>query len=262
MNNLQVDVRAALGDSEFNDVWLVSKASDDDDNGSSIVKIPANRFLLSLRSSVFREILFNPDSRTKSTFQIKYPAPVLKALVYFCYTDQILKYEKRQSISHLRKDECINFIGLMNAANELKMRHLKGKILPLLAKVMARYQNVATSVVCDIKPDRKDNGLRRNHSTSSMSDIGGDGASSSQPQYKKNKNNEATMLIEIAKKIISVRPASALTIDTLHRADPAFLHQLFNEYICAGYEEMSIRLLEEWAVGSDERTKGCATNCI
>jgi len=209
MNSLQVDFKAALGDVEFDDVVLISSDGE---------HIPANRLILSLRSNVFRQALLNKESITRATAKIDYSSAVVKSLVHFCYTDELIM--GRRDGANFCQDESIALVGLLNASEFFGMNELKRHIFPVLSRLVARYQFAATTVVCCASDDD---------------------------------NAEASMLMELAQRVIALRPSSALTPETLRDAKPSRISKLINGLIAEGYEEMCITLLEEWAAGSEER---------
>jgi hypothetical protein len=235
MNSLQTDFEAALGDEEFDDLLLIS---------SDRMEVPANRLILSLRSKVFRDTLMLDNRQAiagatvVTTVKIDYPGVVLKSLVYFCYTDQVK--EGQRDGANFRQEESMALVGLMNAAGHFGMKELKRRVFPLLSKLMARHPFAATLVVCNVNDGSDDSDWEEDGDGDTNENGNGDG-------------NETSLLIELAQRVIAVRPASLLTLETLSSTHPSHISKLINGLIVEGHEELCCTLLEEWTAGDDDR---------
>jgi hypothetical protein len=208
MNKLAQDVRDALGDQAINDVTLESYDH---------VQVPANTLLLSLRSKVFREMLADVRERDGEEgmfmFPMDYTGRVIKSLVHFCYTDEVLRLgqESRQKEGPFRA-EIESLIDLLNAAETFGMKELQRKLFPVICRSMAEHPSAAAFVICNVVAN----------------------------------NAISWNIMEVAQKVIAVRPKAALTTSTLKTADISTISRLINPLSAEGNEEYCLTLLEKW----------------
>lgn len=216
MNALALDIRAALGDDEINNITLESYDHE---------QISANRFILSLRSKVFREMFSDAQSDDDDddlVMPMDYKGSVIRAMVHFCYTDEVLLKEITMNghggdqARQVLMEEIASLVDLLHAADFFGMKELQSKLFPVICKFMARHPFAATYVVCNVAAE---NAIKWN-------------------------------LMDVAQKIISIRPKMALTQQVLLKADQSQISKLINPLSAEGNEEWCLSLLEDWVDAS------------
>lgn len=111
---LDAVLKTLLGDEKLADVTL--QASDG-------AKVPANRAILAVRSSVFKTELYGSFMEARNDIvQVDYPGVVVQALVDYCYTDKFEMFP----VDHVSFVE--SHFSLITAADYYNLGYLKVKV--------------------------------------------------------------------------------------------------------------------------------------
>ncbi|KAI2501221.1 BTB/POZ domain containing protein [Fragilaria crotonensis] len=132
---LVADLLAHLADEDLSDVIL--KGTD----GRTVVAI---RSILAMRSRFFKSLLFGEFSEsTMATVPLGYSSLVLRAVVEYCYTDEI-----KTTFENLTFEETArSMVGLVAAGNYFELGGLLGRAYRLTCLMMDEYPALACSVL-------------------------------------------------------------------------------------------------------------------
>mmetsp|Transcript_6665 Transcript_6665/g.11835 ORF Transcript_6665/g.11835 Transcript_6665/m.11835 type:complete len:313 (+) Transcript_6665:237-1175(+) len=130
---LSTDLMAHLGDEHMMDLHLL---------GSDGVKVPAFRTILACRSDVFHKMLFGDFEESKSNVvKLGYKSEVLRAVVEFCITDNVLLFDGR-----VDEDAAREIVQLIACAHFLNMTALQNKAQILAETLLEMHKHLACAI--------------------------------------------------------------------------------------------------------------------
>jgi hypothetical protein len=133
--NLVSDLLAHLTDESISDVSL---------QGTDGKQVVAIRSILAMRSRFFKSLFFGDFSESKlSTVSLGYSSLVLRAVVEYCYTDEI-----KVTFENLTFEETArSMVGLVAAGNYFELGGLLSRAYRLTCLMMDEYPALACSVL-------------------------------------------------------------------------------------------------------------------
>eukprot|EP00581_Thalassiosira_minuscula_P011214 CAMPEP_0183722668 /NCGR_PEP_ID=MMETSP0737-20130205/14552_1 /TAXON_ID=385413 /ORGANISM="Thalassiosira miniscula, Strain CCMP1093" /LENGTH=376 /DNA_ID=CAMNT_0025952879 /DNA_START=360 /DNA_END=1487 /DNA_ORIENTATION=- len=127
---LSTNLIACLGQDDRTDLHLL---------GSDGSRVPAFRTILACQSSVLHRMLYGNFEESKSdVVKLGYNGDVLKALVEFCITDDVLLFNGRMDENAAR-----NIVQLIACAHFLNMPHLQDKARNLVNALLKAHKSLA-----------------------------------------------------------------------------------------------------------------------
>eukprot|EP00579_Thalassiosira_antarctica_P012373 CAMPEP_0201912302 /NCGR_PEP_ID=MMETSP0903-20130614/3007_1 /ASSEMBLY_ACC=CAM_ASM_000552 /TAXON_ID=420261 /ORGANISM="Thalassiosira antarctica, Strain CCMP982" /LENGTH=321 /DNA_ID=CAMNT_0048447237 /DNA_START=61 /DNA_END=1023 /DNA_ORIENTATION=- len=130
---LSTDLMACLGQEDMTDMHLL---------GTDGVKIPAFRTILACRSNVFRKMLLgNFEESASKVVKLGYNSEVLKAVVEFCITDNVLQFDGRVEETAARE-----IVQLIACAHFLNMPLLQDKARTLANTLLEAHKSLACAI--------------------------------------------------------------------------------------------------------------------
>jgi BTB/POZ domain len=133
--NLVTDLLTHLTDEEISDVIL---------QGTDGRQVVAIRSILAMRSRFFKSLFFGDFSESKmATVPLGYSSLVLRAVVEYCYTDEI-----KVTFENLNFEETArSMVGLVAAGNYFELGGLLSRAYRLTCLMMDEYPALACSVL-------------------------------------------------------------------------------------------------------------------
>eukprot|EP00581_Thalassiosira_minuscula_P028243 CAMPEP_0183758066 /NCGR_PEP_ID=MMETSP0739-20130205/6153_1 /TAXON_ID=385413 /ORGANISM="Thalassiosira miniscula, Strain CCMP1093" /LENGTH=405 /DNA_ID=CAMNT_0025995597 /DNA_START=350 /DNA_END=1567 /DNA_ORIENTATION=+ len=127
---LSTNLIACLGQDDRTDLHLL---------GSDGLRVPAFRTILACQSSVLHKMLYGNFEESKSdVVKLGYSGDVLKALVDFCITDDVLLFNGRMDENAAR-----DIVQLIACAHFLNMPHLQDKAQNLVDALLEAHKSLA-----------------------------------------------------------------------------------------------------------------------
>ena len=115
-------------------------------------EIPPTKFLLAIQSPVFERMFFGDfGERHQDKVRLDYPSAVLKVLVHYCYSNEIvlpdLIYTKDDP-TQFSDEEAVLMVQLRAAANYFELIDLYKKTSEELGKLILNHDNVFLPLRC------------------------------------------------------------------------------------------------------------------
>ena len=133
--SLVVDLHSHLHDEELSDVSLCGT------DGKSVFAI---RSILAMRSRFFKRLFFGQfRERNMAQVSLGYSSLVLKAVVEYCYTDEIKTTFENLSFEETAR----SMVGLVTAGNYFELRGLMSRAYRLTCLMMDEYPALACAVL-------------------------------------------------------------------------------------------------------------------
>lgn len=133
--SLVADLHSHLQDADISDVTLVGT------DGETVLAV---RSILAMRSHYFKTLFFSSfqeSSTNMERVQLAYSSKVMKAVVEYCYTDEI-----KTAFEHLNFEETArSMVGLVAAGNYFQLKGLESRAYRLTCLMMDEY--VSTCIV-------------------------------------------------------------------------------------------------------------------
>ena len=147
--SLVVDLHSHLNDTELADVTLC---------GTDEKSVVAIRSILAMRSSFFKSLFFGSfRESTSQHVQLGYSSLVLKAVVEYCYTDEI-----KTAFENLTFEETArSMVGLVAAGNYFQLRGLQSRAYRLTCLMMDEYPALACAVLDEVSLTEETSDLGR-----------------------------------------------------------------------------------------------------
>jgi len=204
------DLKSVQDDEDLNDITLITS---DNEN------VRASRYVLAMRSKVFRKMLFGKFRESKAAeINIDFPAHVVRNLVDYCFSNEVSEVKNLWNKKKIEPGVIYELLDLLQAAHFFEMEGLQCDVEGTIGYLMTEHSEQIIKVACSVPND----------------------------------DGELSNLFRLTQCLLQSDLERLLTMELLEDISPRDIHKVINMTTSHGNEEYCLLRLEEWATKSDE----------